>query len=239
MILSKSKTSLSLESVSRLSGLKKTSCVRLLKTMLEVGFIEQESETLNYRLGYRNISVGAAALESISLRKIAHPYMQELQELTKETINLSVLDGTDVVFIERIEAAHILSSHHLIGDRIPVHTSSIGKVILAYQPKDERNEVIDKIKFQRKTSSTIISKEAFERELQKVKNQGMAFNNHELEVGLCAIAVPILGHHGKAVAGLNVAFPSARHDFDTALREFAPALKSASKEISHKLGFVV
>jgi len=74
--------------------------------------------------------------------------------------------------------------------------------------------------------------------LKEVKLQGVAINNQELEIGLCAIAVPILSHHGWAVAGLNVAFPAVRHDFDKALKEFAPVLRDASRKISQKLGFI-
>ena len=89
---------------------------------------------------------------------------------------------------------------------------------------------MDEIEFEQKTSRTIKSIKAFKKELQKVKTQGMAINDHELEVGLCAIAVPILGHHGKAVAGAECGFfPLRDMIFAKALKEFAPALKNASR----------
>lgn len=237
LLLSRQEGALSLERITRLSGLNKTTCFRLLKTMQDMGFVDQEPGSKLYRLGPRNISLGAAALQGLSLRSLALPFMQRLRELTQETVNLSVLDGTEVVFIERLEAKHIISTHHRIGDRLPAHCACMGKAILAYLPPHKLQTVLDKIRFEKKTPNTLSDRGALERELEKVRQEGLAYNREELEKGLCAVAAPVLGHAGEAVAGLNVAFPLVRHDLHEAMDRFAPEVKRAAEGISKLLGF--
>jgi len=237
IVLSKSKSAMSLDDLTSEAGLKKTSCFRLLQTMKKLNFIEQEPGSKNYYLGRRNISIGAAALNGLSLRRTALPFMRELQRETKETVNLCVLEGTEIVFIERLESEHILNSHHNIGDRLPVHCTCMGKSILAFLPEQKVEDVLSEIRFTRRTPYTIASQEAFRKELEGVREKGMAVNVEELEQGLCAVACPIRNHIGEAVASINIAFPVIRHDPKQAFKRFSPKLKSACLKISKSLGF--
>ncbi|MEW6265842.1 MAG: IclR family transcriptional regulator [Thermodesulfobacteriota bacterium] len=237
ILLGDSSSSLSLDQLTQQAGLKKTSCFRLLRTMMRLGFVEQEAETKNYHLGSRNISIGAAALNSLSLRRTALPYMRELRKETGETVNLAILEGTEIVFVERLESEHILSTHHKVGDRLPVHCTCMGKSLLAFLPEHKLNEVLSQIRFTRRTPRTITSREAFLTELKKVRAQGLAVNVEELEPGLGAVAGPIRNHRGEAVASINIAFPTIRHDPKQAITRFAPKVKEACLAISRSLGF--
>ncbi len=237
ILLSRSKSSLSLDELTKQSELKKTSCFRLLQTLRKLNFVEQDPGSKDYYLGSRNISIGAAALNSLSLRRTALPYMQRLQRETKETVNLCVLEGTEVVFVERLESEHILSTHHKIGDRLPVHCTCMGKSILAFLPEGKAEDVLREIRFTRRTPHTITSQEAFRRELREVRKRGLAVNIEELEQGLCAVACPVRNYSGEAVASINIAFPALRHEPKQAIKRFSPMLKLACLEISKSLGF--
>jgi IclR family KDG regulon transcriptional repressor len=237
ILLSKNPSAMSLDDLTHGSGLKKTSCFRLLQTMKNLNFVEQDPGSKNYYLGSRNISIGAAALNGLSLRRTALPYMQRLQEETDETVNLAILEGTEIVFVERLESKHILSTHHKIGDRLPLHCTCMGKTLLAFLPEHKTDEILSQIQFTRKTARTITSKEAFKKELKKVRDEGVAVNMEELEQGLCAVAGPIRNYSGEAIASINIAFPVVRHDPKQALTKFAPMIKQACLEISKSLGF--
>ena len=237
MILSQSKSNLSLDEVTKRSGYTKTACFRLLKTMQDLNFVEQHPQNSTYRLGPRNISVGAAALKNLSLRDLALPVMQRLQTSTGETINLSVLDQAEVVFIERLEATHIISTHHHIGDRLPVHCTSMGKALLAFLPQHQLDQVLQRIRFESKTEKTVISIDGLAKELVQVRKTGLARNNEELEQSLCAVAAPVLDHMAQPVAALNIAFPLIRHQFKEAVDQYGPQVKQAAKDISKLLGY--
>ncbi len=237
ILLSREKNGVSLDELTKSSGLNKTTCFRLLKTLHLFGFVEQEPDSKYYRLGPRNISLGAAARNTISLRELALPYMRKLKDLTQETINISVLDGTEIVFVERLEAGHIVSTQHRIGDRLPAHCTCMGKAILSHLRESRLTPILDRILFEQKTPQTISNRGEFLQELETIRREGLSYNLEELEKGLCAVAAPILNHSGEAVAALNVAFPLMRYDLKEALARFGPEVKKAAREISGLLGF--
>jgi IclR family transcriptional regulator, acetate operon repressor len=237
LLLGRQKSTISLDLITQASKLNKTTCFRLLKTLQDFGFVEQEPGSKNYRLGAQLISLGAAAMHGFSLRRLALPYMQKLQDLTQETVNLSVLNGNEIVFIERLEAGHIISTHHRIGDRLPAYSTCMGKAIMAYLPGEKLTPILDSMSFEPLTPKTLRTREAFLEELERVRLEGLSYNIEELEKGLCAVAAPIIGYAGEAVAALNVAFPLMRHDLEETLHRFAPEVKRAAGEISKVLGF--
>jgi len=237
IVLSQQDQDLLLDDLTRLAGLSRTSCFRLLQSMKALNFVEQDPHSKRYRLGARNISIGAAALNNLSLRQISLPFMKKLRQETDETINLSILHDTEIVFIERLEARHIINTRLRIGSRLPAYCTCMGKAILAYLPQYKLNRILEEFQFERKTENTIVSAEALKRELEDVRVHERALNNEELEKGLCAIASPILNYTGEAVAALNVSFPLVRHSMGEAIRDFAPLVKEACREISSHFGF--
>lgn len=237
MLLSQAKEDLSLDQITKLSKYTKTSCFRLLKTMQELNFVDQNPQDSTYRLGARNISIGATALKNVKLRQLALPYMQRIQVKTKETSNLTILDQTEIIFVERLEAEHIVSTHHHIGDRLPVYCTSMGKAILAFMPQHQLEPLLKKLRLENKTKKTISSIDMLMKELENVRETGLAVNNEELEKGLCAVAAPIRNYLGESVAALNIAFPLIRYNFKDAVRDYGPLVKEAANEISERLGY--
>jgi len=236
VLLSRQKSAVSLEELTSMAGLSKTVCFRLLNTLKETHFVEQDDQSKQYRLGVQNISIGTAALDGLNLRHIALPFMQKIREQSNETVNLSVLDGTDIVFVGRLEARHIISTHHRIGDRLPAHSTCQGKAIMAFIPPDELDELLEQITYTKFTNHTLDSPQALREQLIQIHKRGVAFNEQELETGLWAVAGPILDHRGLPTASLNIALPLVRHSQEEAISKFAPMVAEACQEISRLIG---
>lgn len=236
VLLSRNEAAMSLDELTNLSGLSKTVCFRLLATLKEMNFVEQNAQTKRYRLGAQNISIGAAALNNLSLRQVAMPFMEKLREVSNETVNMSVMEGTDIVFVARLEAGHIINTRHRIGERLPAHVTCQGKAIMAFSPPEKIERLLGQIKFRAVTEHTLATPQAIKEELALIQRRGIALNDQELEKGLCAVAAPILDFSGNAVAAINIAFPLMRHSRQEAIRDFAPAVAKACQEISRMLG---
>jgi len=219
------------------SGLSKTTCFRILKTMTLVGFVARDPETRAFRLGPKAVAVGLAAVGSERVREIAAPYMRELREETRATVNLGILVGMEVVFVERMQSPYIMESTLKVGSRLPAHCSSLGKAILAFLPDEERQALLEKLTFERRTPNTITDRETFAQELEKIRREGFSVNNEELEVGLFAVAAPLLDRNGVAVAAINLSFPLARYSKEEAMTVLCPRIVEVSQKVSRLLGW--
>lgn len=236
-LLSRHGSPLKLEELVKVSGVRKTSCFRILQTLTRAGFAVKDRDTCGYLIGPKIISIGLAALESKGIRELALPLMKEIRERTGTTVNLGILDGHDVIFVERFQSAHIVETNLQVGSRLPVQLSSMGKAILAYLPEAELEAILKQIRLEKKTEKTITSIAALRRELRKIRKKGFALNDEELETGLFAIAVPLRNHAGAAVAAMNLSFPLMRHSREEAMEVFCPMILDAGKKISAMIGF--
>jgi len=236
-LLSRHGSPLKLEDLVKLSGMKKTSCFRILQTLTRAGFAARDTDTGGYFIGPQMISIGLAALGSRGVRELTLPFMKEICRKTGETVNLAILSGPDVIFVERLQSAHIIETTLHIGYRLSAHLSSMGKAILAHLPEAELNLVLKKIRFEKKTETSIATVAALKKELKKVRKVGFAVNDEELEKGLFAIAAPLIDHTGTAVAAINISFPLMRHSREEAMRTFRPMIVNASREISDLMGY--
>ncbi len=236
-LLSRHGSPLKLEELVKISGMRKTSCFRILQTLTRAGFAVKDKDTCGYFIGPKIISIGLSALGSRGVRELALPLMKEIREKTGTTVNLGILDGHDVIFVERFQSAHIVETNLQVGSRLPVQLSSMGKAILAYLPEAELEAVLKQIHLEKKTEKTITSIAALKCELSKIRKKGFALNDEELETGLFAIAVPLLNHAGVAVAAMNISFPLMRHSREEAMKVFCPMILDAGKEISAMIGF--
>lgn len=227
---------LSLDDLTRKSGFPKTVCFRFMQTLKSLGLVEQSPKTKTYQLGPKLVSLGMAALKRLNLRQAALPVLQMLRDETQETVNLAIPIGTDVLFIERIMSDYLVNSNINIGDRLPVHCSSLGKAILAFISNDRCDEIISRLDFTRKTDRTITTAAALRDQLSVIRNRGYAVNDEELEKGLRAVAAPILNYTGEAFAAINVAWATARHPSRQSILGFAEKAVAAADFISKKMG---
>ena len=236
-LLSEHGSPLKLENLVKISGIKKTSCFRILQTLTRAGFINKAPDTNSYFIGPRMIAIGLSVLDKVGVRELALPFMEDIRKKTGTTVNLAILGGTDVIFVERLQSAHIVEPNLRIGSRLSVHLSCMGKSILAYLPEPELEKILKQVRFERKTEKTITSIEALKDELGEIRKKGFALNNEELEKGLFAIAAPLRNHTGFAVASMNIAVLLMRHSKQEAMKNFCPLLLDACRKISHSLGF--
>jgi PcaR/PcaU/PobR family beta-ketoadipate pathway transcriptional regulator len=236
-LLSQHGSPLKLEELVKISGIRKTSCFRILQTLTRSGFAAKDKDTNGYFIGPKMISIGLAALGSRSVRELALPFMKEIRQKTGATVNLAILNGSDVIFVERLQSAYIIEATLRVGSRLPAQLSSMGKAILAYLPPAELIVVLRQIHFEKMTERTITSIKDLKQELKNIREQGFAVNDEELETGLFAIAAPLINHTGVAVAAMNISFPLMRHSREDAMATFRPMILNASREISAMMGY--
>lgn len=215
-------------------GLHKSTISRLLSTLEREGLVEQNVETGKYRLGLGLVTLAGYALEHIDLRRVAHPHLMHLVELTQETINVTILNGHEGVNIERVASPRSIRYVGSIGRRTPLHCTSTGKVLLAYMTLQERDAILPR-KLTRYTDNTIVDRVSLEEVLAQVRMQGYAVAREEYEEDLTAIAAPICNHLGRVFATVSITGPAYRLDSDKIATFVRPLLETACK-ISAQLG---
>lgn len=227
---------LTLENISRSTGLKKTTCFRILKTLRTLNLVEMAGTGKQYRFGPRLAVLGLSALKTMNLRKTALPVLQQLRDETGETVNLSILNDTEIIFIERIMSDYRVNLNVNVGDRLPVFCASMGKVILANLPDNRLQEILASIKFVALTDQTIVTESKLMRELEHIRKVGFAINNEELEKGLRAVAAPIFNYTGEAFAAVNIAWTTARQPDSTKFESYTKKIVAAARQISWLMG---
>jgi IclR family pca regulon transcriptional regulator len=200
-------------------------------------YLVQDKATRKYRLGVRVLDLGLAALNSMELRDVALPFMEQLCEQSGHTVNMAVLDGSDIVYIERVRSRSGIDLHLYVGSRLPSYCTSMGKVLLAFLPEAELLRIIDGIEFLPRGPRTITSRRELLANLEEVRRLGVAVNDEELARGLRSIAAPVFGQHGSVVAAVNMAVHAMTHSFDEVMQKLAPLLLDATSQISEHLGY--
>ncbi len=233
-----SNCALSLEEIVKQTGYKKTSCFRILKTLLNLKILEQNPKTKTYQFGPRLVLSGLAALKNMSLKKISLPILQKLRDETRETVNLSILNGKEILYVERLMSNYIVNLNVNVGDRLPIYCTSMGKAILAFLSENIAEKILAEFHFEPKTKKTIIDLTTLKKELSKIKIKGYANNDEELEKGLRAVAAPIFNHTGEAIAATNIVWTTARHPGRKVFEIFTPKIIAAAEQISSLLGYV-
>jgi DNA-binding IclR family transcriptional regulator len=222
--------------LSRRLGIGKSTAHRLLNTLAEERLLEQDPGTGLYRLALTMHELGASVQASTDIHSAASPVMEQLRNMTKETIQIAVLDGRHVVYIERRESPQTIRLFGRVGHRNHAHCTSTGKVLLAHLPDDELDATISGWRLERATPYTISDHATLRAQLRQVRAQGWAENVNEFEVGVASIAAPIRDHRGIVVAALSVAGPVQRLD-GANLRRFTRHAVEAAAAISRRLGY--
>lgn len=226
---------LGVSELARRLDLGKSAVHRLLTTLAAEGLIEQDPHTGGYRLGVVMIELGEAVKVHLDLHAAAGPVLAHLRDETGETCQVGVLDGVDVVYVDRLESAHSLRLFTETGRRVPAHATSSGKVLLAHLPEAEREERIAG-PFAQLTPHTLVTAEALRAELAAVRARGWAEAVHEREIGVVSIAAPVRDRYGEVVAALSIGAPTARFGA-AARRRHARSLVEAGEAISRRLGW--
>src|SRR5712691_77711 len=232
---------LGVSDLSREVGLSRSTTHRYVATLAALGYLQQDSATKKYRLGLRVLDLGFSAINSMELRHISAPHLQQLSDKTGHTVNMAVLDGADIVYIDRCQSSRAgrreidLNLH--VGSRLPAYCTSMGKVLLAFLPDDELQKVLGTVRLARRGPNTITAKGELVKELERVRGRGLAVNNEELAYGLRSIAAPVRSQTGDVVAAINIAVHRSLVSLDELLEDLAAALERTAGEISARIGF--
>jgi DNA-binding IclR family transcriptional regulator len=182
------------------------------------------------RVGMRLFELGQQASRPIDLRDAAAPFLADLFEATGETVHLAVTEGTDVVYVQKLERRHGPRAPTRVGGRMPAYCTGVGKALLAHAPREQVTAVMAG-GLHRRTPRTVTAPGLFERELARVRETGVAFEHEESCVGIACVASPVIGDDGTAVAAVSITGRVNR--IDTA--RLAPAVRTAALGISRAL----
>lgn len=215
-------------------GLAKSTVHRLASTLLAEGMLEQNAEDGKYRLGLALFEVGALVRRKMDFTAEARPFLRMLMVKTGETVHLAVLDRGSVLYINTHESRQAIRMSSTVGTRAPVHSTAVGKALLAFQPVETIDRVVAR-GLPSSTANTLTDPRALRRELAAIRARGYAVDDEESEVGLRSIAAPIHNHSGDVVASISIAGPVHRMT-KKALLGWSRELLEAADAISQRLG---
>jgi IclR family KDG regulon transcriptional repressor len=213
----------------------KSSAHDLMSSLAELGFLNRTEEN-RYRLGWRLVTLSETLLATTELRKEAHPVMEELAAQYQETIHLAVLDGTQAVYVNKLEGKQAVRVELTsLGARLYAHCSALGKVLLAYSSEEEVKRIIQTAGLPGFTPNTITDEVELAQALAKIRKQGYAYDLEEILIDLCCVAAPIYNYTGQVIAAISMSIPAYR--FRRSQTEYRDAIVRAAKSISERLGY--
>lgn len=221
--------------LSKRLSLPKSTVHRLASTLADAGMLEQNEETGKYRLGLVMFELGSLVRRKMDFSSTAKPELMALRENTGETVHLTVLGQTSVIYINTLESKQSIRMTLDVGMRKPAYCTAEGKVLLAFK-SPEVAEAIIALGLPERTPKTITDPVAFQKELTSVRNRGFAYDDEESEVGLRCIAAPVRDHYGNVIAAVSIAGPSQRLT-KKALESFANSVVESADIISKRLGY--
>jgi len=227
--------------ISKRTNLSPGTTHRLLHTMMQRGFVAQNPENSKYRLGIKAFQIGNISAYFKDLRSAARPVLEELQKRYNETVNLAILDGSEVVYIDQVESTNIVVVRMFAqtGSRGPAHCTGSGKVLLAGLPPNQLKEVVYNMDLIKYTDKTITDPEELIKELNQIKQRGYAIDNGERDEGVWCAAAPIKNTEGMVVAAVSISVPSIRVDSAATQTKLINAIIDGAKRISTQLGYIV
>ena len=228
-----SQPEMTLSEVARRTDLTRAAARRFLLTLVELGYVRSDGRV--FALRPRVLELGYAFLSSLSLPEVAEPHLETLVADIHESASVSVLDGGDIVYVARVPTSRIMTVAITIGTRFPAYCTSMGRVLLAALDPQSLEEYLKDATLVRRTSKTLHTVDALRTELVKVRTNGYALVDQELEEGLRSVAVPLRDRTGDVVAAANVSLQANRGTVDWARREIVPKLRATAGRIESDL----
>ena len=221
-------------------GMSRSTTHRYVITLVALGYLEQGASR-KYRLGLRVTDLGMSALNSTGLREHARPYLEELRQRTSYTTSLGVLDGSEVLYVDRARSyrrgQNQIDLGLQAGSRMPAYCTAMGKLLLAFLPDSQQRDVLAGVKPAKRGPNTITSKKALRAELEKVREASFAVDDEELAAGLYAIAAPVRNESRDVVAAVSLEAPSSMIALEELIDALGPHLVSTADRISARLGY--
>lgn len=218
---------LTMTQISERVGINKSTVHRLLATLEVKRFVDRDPATGIYRPGLRLLQMAFLTLEHNDLRRIASPFLHNLCDQYRENVNLAMLDDTEVIYLDAIESPQRVKLAAAPGQRLPAYCTASGKAILAFLPEDVVKSILER-GMPMRTPTTIVTQEAFFKDISQIREQGFAISNQEYEDGINAVAAPI---SNLPIASISIAGPAYRLTLERML-EIGPHLVVAANKIA-------
>jgi IclR family pca regulon transcriptional regulator len=229
-----SRPELALSDVARETGLTRATARRFLLTLVRLGYVRQDGNRFSLRP--RVLELGYSYLSALSLPELAQPHMETLVAHVNESSSIAVLDDTEIVYVVRVPTSRIMSITIAVGTRLPAYPTSMGRVLLAALEPEALEERVTRMEIRSLTPSTVTDLERLRRQLDRVRAQGWAAVDQELEQGVRSVAVPIRDATGAVAAALNVSVHASRMTMATLRKQVLPQLLQTAGAIEGELG---
>jgi IclR family transcriptional regulator, pca regulon regulatory protein len=223
---------MSLTDLERKTGINKATVRRFALTLADLGYVRLLPDN-KFQLSPKVLDLGAHYLESLTLPDLAHPIIEKISSQVKESANLAILDGAEIVYVLRVNAAErIIGANLRVGSRLPYYATSLGKALAAWLPEEDRRKIWESGKIEAFTERTITDFDEFEEHLEACRNQGYAEGYNELEAGLHSIAVPIFNRKREPIAAMNISTNTLRSSEERIKKVFLPVLLQGAEELT-------
>ena len=224
---------LTLSEVAEVAGLPAATARRCLHTLEDLGYVKRSGRA--FVLRPKVLELGAAYLESMNIEALTKNYLEDLASQTGDSAALTVLDDTEIVYVARASVRTLLRLEAHVGSRLPAYPTSMGRVLLAFQPESAIDAYFERTPLRRLTEQTETNPAALRRILKEVRTKGYAAIQDELDYGIVSVALPIFGPHGRIVAAANCSDVTNRLDRDTMIKKRLPVLRQAVRRIEGML----
>ncbi|SIO89227.1 IclR family transcriptional regulator C-terminal domain-containing protein [Nocardiopsis sp. JB363] len=228
--------SMTLSEVARATDLTRAAARRFLLTLVDLGYVRTDGRM--FCLTPRVLELGYAYVASAGLPDVARPHLEDLSRSVRESASVSVMEGDDVLYVARVATTRIMAVAITVGTRFPAAATSMGRVLLAGFDEGALTGYLDRVELQPLTRFTITHTAGLRSEILKVREQGYAIVDQELEEGLRSLAAPIRDTDGKVIAAANVSAHANRSSIDDVRRDLLPALLATTARIEADLAAV-
>ena len=210
---------------------------RIIATLVERGYLQQNQNNRNYSLSTRFLEFADSIQQRFDLIPIARPHLEQLSMNSGENVNLCVLDGPVVVYIDHVHSQkHVLRTFTRLGARVPLYATGVGKVYLSKMGADELDTYLDSVKLERYTGKTITDRNTMLKELRMIKKQGYAVDDQEKESGVRCVAAPIFDYNGSMAAAISIS-GAAQWITRERIKPLARMVMDCAERISTELGY--
>lgn len=223
---------LNLSQVASETGMDVSAAQRFTHTLTKLGYLRKDAQTKRFELTAKTLDLGYHFVRSSRLLDRAMPYLMHLSKETEETVNLTVREGTEIIFVSRFLSRHVLNTDVIIGTRMPAYATAPGIAMLSRLPEDEAMAIIDASDLKAHTPSTTWQRDILREKLRQSAAQGYATAFEEVYLGDASIAAVIVDHHGRPEAAVNIATSTSRYSHAEVVSRFSSLVIAAAHAIS-------
>lgn len=219
--------------------INKSTVHRLLNSLIYMGYVKQDEETLKYHMTLKITNISGMVLKQIDILSISQPYMKSLMEQVEETVHLVKRVENDITYIQKLEPVNMGRSIQMasfVGMVSPLYCTAVGKAIMSCLPEKEVRKIWSNSHIEKKTPYTLLHVEQLLEELEQVRSRGYALDNEENEIGVRCIAAPIRDYTGRSEYAISISAPIARMS-DERIAELSPLIQNVTQTLSKEMGF--